>query len=299
MPDDNTPAPSAPDAASSFRGWGTGSADLGRQMDFTGQVSDFLNAGAAGRSQTGMPSWRPMGMSASGDDAGTQTPTLHPFTLDRVQDFLSGRQQIPTWTGAPTWNWSGLSSPGATGTQSLLNLTGARLSSTGSDERPGHYDRVYGPDSVSDAETTAPSSQTPDCPSAAERAQARADYARSQLGSKRWAMRIGFARKEHWKCNEFVTDVHREADPCGEKYPTTHHGYLAGPTLDFLTSLGVDDAASFPNLTKPTVADLASPEFAKDKMDYLDIKDVQPGDIIVWYDSSRGVHHTWYLQRRR
>ncbi|GAB6038145.1 hypothetical protein JCM15519_27040 [Fundidesulfovibrio butyratiphilus] len=27
-------------------------------------------------------------------------------------------------------------------------------------------------------------------------------------------------------------------------------------------------------------------------MDYLDIKDAQPGDIVVWYDPSRGVHHT-------
>lgn len=292
MPDDNTLAPSAPDAASSFRGWGTGSADMGRQLDFTGQVSDFLSAGTAGQSQTGMPAWRPTGLSASGDDAGGQTPTLHPVTLDRVQGFLSGGQQIPTWTGAPTWNWSGLSSPGATGTQSPLNLTGAPQPNGDSGGHAEKGDRHCVPYGYIDAETTVPASGPYNSsPSAAERAQARVDYARSQLGSKWWAGEKLWNLSTHWKCNEFVAAVHRKGDPCGSSYPTLHREGGPGLLRDISRAVHLGEGM-FHDYTDPTVSDLANQEFAKDKMDYLNIKDAQPGDIVVWYDPSRGIHHT-------
>ncbi|GAB6038146.1 hypothetical protein JCM15519_27050 [Fundidesulfovibrio butyratiphilus] len=294
MPYDNTPAqPEAPDAASSFRGWGTGSADLGRQTDFASQVSDFMNAGTAGQSQTGMPAWRPMGLSASGDGASAQAPTLHPVTLDRVQDFLSGGQRIPPWTGAPTWNWSGLSSPGATGTQSPLSLTGAPQPNGDSGEHAGKDDLTCVPYGYIDAETTVPASGPYNSsPSAAERAQARVDYARSQLGSTRWTMEDHwYSPTKYWKCNEFVAAIHRNGDPCGSSYPTLHREGRFGLLKDIskATHIGED---MLHNYTNPTVTDLANPEFEKDKLEYLDVKNAQPGDIIVWHIPNTDVHHS-------
>jgi uncharacterized protein RhaS with RHS repeats len=71
------------------------------------------------------------------------------------------------------------------------------------------------------------------------------------------------------KCNEFVAATHNQGDPDALDCPTVlrNNGY-----------------------TKPTVADLADPNFARSQLDYLPIKDAQPGDIIVWYGN--GTHHT-------
>ncbi len=66
------------------------------------------------------------------------------------------------------------------------------------------------------------------------------------------------------QCNEFVRDAHVKGDPDAKDYPTVNHG----------------------GYTTPRAQDLASPRFRRDRLEYIDdIKQAQPGDIIVWHGS--------------
>ena len=103
-----------------------------------------------------------------------------------------------------------------------------------------------------------------------------------------WAFKQLNSNKDYWKgeifrenkCNEFVAAAHsRDADPDAGKYPSAKHG----------------------NYNTPTVSDLADPNFAKDRLDYIRVTGItqivqqaKPGDIIVWYDSNpdHNVHHS-------
>lgn len=98
----------------------------------------------------------------------------------------------------------------------------------------------------------------------------RAQWAREQENLNRsfWLGSLFGARN---RCNEFVARAFMEGDPDYSGYPRVlrENGY-----------------------TYPIVSDLADPAFASNKLEYIPIDQVQPGDIVVWYDQSLGVHHT-------
>jgi uncharacterized protein RhaS with RHS repeats len=98
--------------------------------------------------------------------------------------------------------------------------------------------------------------------------QDRVDWALEQFRYFRDFWKGSYFGKKN-KCNEFVAAAHNQGDPAAVDYPTVlrNDGY-----------------------TKPTVADLANPNFARSQLDYLPIMDAQPGDIIVWYGND--THHT-------
>jgi RHS repeat-associated protein len=87
-----------------------------------------------------------------------------------------------------------------------------------------------------------------------------------------WAREKRLFRNDYWKCNEFVYYTHTHGDPDIYDFPTVYRENT--------------------NFYKPVVSDYADPCFAKDRLDYMSISQVQPGDIIVWHDSTRGVHHS-------
>lgn len=117
-----------------------------------------------------------------------------------------------------------------------------------------------------------------------ERARARVECAEDKLNfnpEDYKPEKYGF-NSTHWKCNEFVSDVHREGDQDGYRYPTRPND---GGWLWWLTGHGPLDA--------PTVADLANPEFAKNSLDYFeDGNQLKPGDIVVWHNPDRKIHHS-------
>jgi uncharacterized protein RhaS with RHS repeats len=102
-------------------------------------------------------------------------------------------------------------------------------------------------------------------------ANERADWAISQLqnNSSSWGRFSGVPfQLPSWKCNEFVYAVHSST---GSAYPTVlrENGYF-----------------------KPNVSDLAEQSFATNTIEYLSIQDVKRGDVVVWFDASKGIHHT-------
>ena len=74
-------------------------------------------------------------------------------------------------------------------------------------------------------------------------------------------------------CNEFVYAAHVVGDPDVDGFPTVDRGN--------------------PKYFKPLVSELANPKFGTDKLDYIsDPSQIQPGDIVVWYDPNKNVHHS-------
>jgi len=112
------------------------------------------------------------------------------------------------------------------------------------------------------------------------RGQQRADFARSELASnpEKWAEGPRWSFKSYPKCNEFVYEAHLAGDPLGAGFPTVLRDRNPGNPFrrDYF---------------KPTVDNIADPEFAPSTLEYHDdVNLAKPGDIVVWYGN--GNHHS-------